>query len=202
VDSSAKRRTGLGRLRAPRIPDDAPDEVLVAAMANGDDQAVVAFVRRYERRVYGLAWTMLGDPGLAEDVAQEAFVRAWQHAGSFDTRRGSASTWMLTIARNLAIDRIRLRRPIPVSPEQLGCLMGPVEDDDPSIRGERAAMVRSALALLPVDQRRALLLAAVYGYTAAEIGQAEAIPLGTAKTRIRSGLGKLRGILEHSKETW
>lgn len=191
------RKVRLGRIRSSRIPDDAPDEALLAAMAQGDEDAVVAFVRRYERRVYGLAWTMLGDAGLAEEVVQEAFVRAWHHAGTFDARRAAASTWVLTIARNLAIDHVRLRRPLPVPADDLVALAG-VSDGglDGDSGPERRERLRQALAELPDGQRRAVVLAAAYGYTAAEIGTAEAIPLGTAKTRIRAGLGKLRRLLE------
>lgn len=179
----------------PRIPPDAPDEVLVAAMAGGDEDAVVAFVRRHERRVYGLAWTMLGDAGPAEEVAQEAFVRAWHHAASFDPRRAAASTWVLAIARNLAIDRVRLRRPLLRSADDLAALAGAVAEPS-GAEPERRARLRQALELLPPEQRRAVVLAVGYGYSAAEIGTAEAIPLGTAKTRIRAGLGKLRRLLE------
>lgn len=197
MDPSLVRRVGVGRIRPSRISADAADDVLLAAMAQGDEDAVVAFVRRYERRVYGLAWTMLGDAGLAEEVAQEAFVRAWHHAATFDPRRAAASTWVLTIARNLAIDRVRLRRRLPVPADDLASLAGPEEsDNDLDLEPERRERLRRALALLPDEQRRAVVLAAAYGYTAAEIGTAEAIPLGTAKTRIRAGLGKLRRLLE------
>src|SRR4051812_46023868 len=85
----------------------ASDEALLAALAAGDEEAAVAFVRRYQRRVYGLAVTLLGDRDLADDVAQEAMVRAWRHAAAFDVRRGSVSTWLLAITRNLAIDALR-----------------------------------------------------------------------------------------------
>ena len=92
----------MARLRATSS-DEASDEALLAGMAVGDERAGVAFVRRYQRRVYGLALGILRDPGMAEDVAQDAFVRAWTHASVFDPRRGAAATWLLTIARNLSI---------------------------------------------------------------------------------------------------
>lgn len=189
------RKVRVGRIRSTRIPDDAPDEVLLAAMAQGDEDAVVAFVRRYERRIYGLAWTMLGDAGLAEEVAQEAFVRAWHHAATFDARRAAASTWVLAITRNLAIDHVRLRRPLLLPADDLAALAGTAEGGFEA-EPERRERLRRALAELPEEQRRAVVLAAAYGYTAAEIGTAEAIPLGTAKTRIRAGLGKLRRLLD------
>ena len=95
------------------------DEALLAGLATGDRDAAAGFVRRIQSRVYGLAVTILGDPQAAEDVAQETFVRAWRHASSYDARRGSVSAWVLTIARNLALDRARLKRSQPVDPEVL-----------------------------------------------------------------------------------
>lgn len=192
-------RVGVASRRArSRVPFDAPDEVLLAAMAQGDEEAVATFVHRYERRVYGLAWTMLGDRGLAEDVAQEAFVRAWHHAGTFDPRRAAASSWLLTIARNLAIDRIRVRRPVPVGEDELAELLGAAPEEEAV--GRDGPALWAALGTLPAEQRRAVVLAAAYGYTAAEIGAREAIPLGTAKSRIRAGLSKLRLVLDASEE--
>ena len=95
------------------------DDALLAGMAVGDERAGVAFVRRYQRRVYGLAVSMVGDPVLAQDIAQEAFLRAWRHAQVFDRRRASVSTWMLTITRNLAVDALRLRRPVVTDPTDI-----------------------------------------------------------------------------------
>ena len=97
----------------------ASDEALLAGMAIGDEGAGVAFVRRYQRRVYGLAVGLVGDHALAEDIAQEALLRAWRHAPVFDPRRASVATWVLTITRNLAVDALRLRRAVPTDPEKL-----------------------------------------------------------------------------------
>jgi RNA polymerase sigma factor (sigma-70 family) len=83
------------------------DEALLAGLAAGQTDAAAAFIRRYQARVYGLAVTIVRDPGTAEDVAQETFVRAWRHAHTYDPRRGRLATWLLTIARNLAIDVVR-----------------------------------------------------------------------------------------------
>ncbi|HLN17437.1 MAG TPA: sigma-70 family RNA polymerase sigma factor [Acidimicrobiales bacterium] len=174
------------------------DEALLAGMAQGDDQASVAFVRRYQKRVYGLALAMLGDPGRAEDVAQEALVRVWRHAPVYDARRGSVATWVLTITRNLAIDSLRMRRAVPTDPDDfaaIGLVSGERAPEEAGLAADAAPSVRRALAELPAEQRRALVLAAVYGHTAAEISVQESIPLGTAKTRIRAGLTKLRTAL-------
>ena len=82
------------------------DEALVAGFAAGDTDAATAFVRRYQARVFGLAVTMVGDPTVAEEIAQEAFTRAWRRADSYDARRGRVVTWLLAITRNLAIDHL------------------------------------------------------------------------------------------------
>jgi RNA polymerase sigma-70 factor (ECF subfamily) len=177
----------------------ASDDTLLASFALGDADAAAAFIRRYQGRVYGLARSMVGDPDLAEDVAQEAFIRAWRHAPAYDSRRGSVHTWLLVITRSLAIDAMRLRRAQPVDPETLNGLdLRTSADKGPEAAAETNAAVRevrAALDRLPADQRQALLLAALCGRTAAEISEIESIPLGTAKTRIRTGLHKVRAAM-------
>jgi RNA polymerase sigma-70 factor (ECF subfamily) len=174
----------------------ASDDTLLASFALGDRDAAAAFIRRYQGRVYGLARSMVGDPDMAEDVAQEAFLRAWRNAQAYDSRRGSVHTWMLVITRNLAIDAMRLRRAQPVDPEVLSAL----DLRTSTARGPEGAAETSddlqqlltALDDLPAEQRQAVLLAGLCGRTAAEISEIESIPLGTAKTRIRTGLAKVR----------
>jgi len=174
------------------------DEALLTGMAHGDEQAGLAFVRRYQGRVFGLAFGMLGDRTLAEDVAQEALLRAWRHAPVYDPRRGAVSTWVLTIARNLTIDALRMRRAVPTDPDDLiglGLVSNEQSPDDAAVRSDAGSRVRLALAGLRAEQRRALVLAYYYGMTAVEVGEAENIPLGTAKTRIRAGLKRLRATM-------
>jgi RNA polymerase sigma-70 factor (ECF subfamily) len=179
----------------------ASDEALLAGLAGGDPEAAVAFVRRFQRRVFGLAATIVGDRALAEDVAQEALVRAWRHAGAFDARRGSVATWLLTITRNLAVDTIRAARATPVADDVLLAALPPSGDGpgDASVSADELRRVAAALGAMPEEQRRALLLARLRGHTAAEIAASEGIPLGTAKTRIRTALLRLRDEL-HSEE--
>src|SRR3984885_12220879 len=93
------------------------DEALLAGMAVGGQSAAVAFVSRYQRRVFGLAYSMTSDAGVAEEVAQEALIRVWRHAPVFDPRRGAVSSWVLTITRNLTIDALRMRRAVPTDPD-------------------------------------------------------------------------------------
>lgn len=171
------------------------DESLLAGLASGDGPASKAFVRRHQARVYGLALGILADPAAAEDVAQEAFVRAWRHAGAYDVRRGTVVAWLSRITRNLAIDAVRLRRADVMDPALLSALGGVSEAtdvEDAAVTAETTGRVRGAVRSLPVEQSRALMLAAFYGHTAEEISRVEQIPLGTAKTRIRLGLRKVR----------
>jgi RNA polymerase sigma-70 factor (ECF subfamily) len=178
------------------------DEGLLAGMAVGEQSAAVTFVRRYQKRVFGLAYSMVGDPGVAEDVAQEAMIRVWRHAPVFDPRRGSVASWVLTITRNLAIDALRMRRAVPADPDDFAAaavLSNEHNPEDAAHRGDVRSIVRTALTTLPTEQRRAVVLAAVYGRTALEISEAEGIPLGTAKTRIRTALIRLRAAVDHAE---
>jgi RNA polymerase sigma factor (sigma-70 family) len=170
------------------------DEALLAGLGSGNPEAAAAFIRRFQGRVYGLALTMLRDPDLAEDVAQETFVRVWRHAATYDARRGRVPTWVLAIARNLAIDRARLRSATPVDPEVLASELELTREDAPVDIAERE-LVRQAVGALPDDQRRALVLAMYTGRTAREISELDGVALGTVKTRIRAALLKLRDTL-------
>jgi RNA polymerase sigma factor (sigma-70 family) len=170
------------------------DEALLAGLGCGNPEAAAAFVRRFQGRVYGLAVTMLRDPDLAEDVAQETFVRVWRHAATFDARRGRVPTWVLALARNRAIARARLRSASPVDPEILASELELSREDAPVDIAERA-LVRQAVGALPDDQRRALVLAMYTGRTAREISELDGVALGTVKTRIRAALLKLRDTL-------
>ncbi len=166
------------------------DESLILGMTLGDTDALATFVRRFQARVYGLALSVVGDPGLAEEVAQDAFLRAWRQAASYDPRRARVITWLLTITRNLAVDAIRMRRDQPVDPQRL--MVALASEIDHSEYDAGVEQLRAGLRNLPADQARPLVLAIVYGWTAKEIADRERIPLGTAKTRIRRGLARLR----------
>lgn len=180
------------------LADRAPDAALVAGLAVNDDAATVAFVRRFQGPVFGLAVSITHDRGLAEDVAQEAFLRAWKAAATYDQRRGSVLTWLLTIARNVAIDVIRARRATPTERAVLDHLLSTTlraGADDVGVHLE-AVDAASQLARLPPEQARAVVLAVIGGNTAQEVADHEGIPLGTAKTRIRTGLRRMRRGLE------
>jgi len=179
-------------------PRDLPDDALLAGFARSDPVTSTAFLARFQKRVYGLALSILGDARTAEDIAQEVFVRAWRHAAVFDVRRGSVLTWLLTITRNAAIDSLRVRRPSVVGLDDfLDSLPGvsPRDPADAAVLADDSRRVQDALASLPESQRRAIVLAGMWGLSASEVAELEQIPLGTAKTRIRIALRRLRAAL-------
>ena len=186
---------------APYIPDvDPSDEALLAGYATGDPRTAATFVRRFQGRVYGLALTIVRQPAIAEEVAQETFVRVFRHAGNYDARKGRVSTWLLSIARNLAIDVTRMKRLDPVDPEIIAAELSLTSQepaaDEVDLQPDERDQLRSAITELPDDQRRALVLAAYMGRTAREISDLDDVPLGTVKTRIRTAMIKLRDELE------
>lgn len=180
--------------------DRASDAALVAGLEVRDEEAAVAFVRRFQGPVFGLAVSITHDRGQAQDVSQEVFVRAWRAASSYDARRASVLTWLLTITRNAAIDSVRANRPTPMDgallEEMITATMQAPSPEDAALRhAERDAAVAN-LRTLPVEQARAVALAVIGGRTAAEVSVHEGIPLGTAKTRIRTGLRRVREAME------
>ena len=173
------------------------DEALLAGLGTGEREAAAAFVRRFQGRVYGLALTIVRDRGIAEDVAQETFVRAWRNAEAYDARRGRVLTWLLAIARNVAIDATRRRTPRPADPEAVvSQLERAGRQAEPGPENPVDERLRAALFALPAEQRRALVLAAYLERTAQEISDLDGVPLGTVKWRIRTAMLKLRSELE------
>jgi RNA polymerase sigma factor (sigma-70 family) len=179
------------------------DDALLAGFASKDPEMTAAFVRRFQGRVYGLALTVLKEPALAEEVAQETFERAWRHADAYDSRKGRVDTWLLTIARNLAIDTRRVRRrEVNISDDE-GLLEQVSTEPDPEGRGvlaDEARRLHRAIRTLPQEQRRVLLLTAFGGRTGREVSESEGIPLGTVKTRLRAAMFRLRSALEVTHE--
>ena len=177
------------------------DESLLAGLGSGDPDAAADFVRRYQHRVFGLTFSILRDRAAAEEAAQESFVRAWRHASTYDPRRGTVAGWLLTIARNVSINMLPTRRFDPIDPQVLLALEARRPPED-RIEAQvvDAEQLREPLARLPGDQRRVLVLAAFYGFTAREISELDGVPLGTVKTRIRSAMLKLRSQLRVSDD--
>jgi RNA polymerase sigma-70 factor (ECF subfamily) len=172
---------------------DASDEALVAGLGAGDTDAALVLVRRFQSRVYGLALSIVRDHHIAEEVAQDAFVRAWRYSASYDPRRGSAAAWLLAIARNVALDHVRAkgRRPDLPGPEPVDFVDVATAADDPTAHADLTA-VAGALRSLPAEQRDTLMAAAYYGFSAREISEAWHVPIGTVKTRLRLAVHKLR----------
>jgi RNA polymerase sigma-70 factor (ECF subfamily) len=171
----------------------ASDEALVAGVADGDRDAALVLVRRFQARVFGLALSITRDRSTAEEAAQDAFLKVWRYAESYDPRRGPVAAWLLTIARNAALDqaRARRRRPEQPGPATLDDVVG-----DPGIGSpyEDLAGFADAVRSLPDEQRTVLMAAVYHGLTAREISEAWGLPVGTVKTRLRLALGKLRDV--------
>lgn len=170
-------------------------------MARGDESALARIYDRYRLILFGLLVRILHSREEAEDVLQEVFLQVWRRAGDFDEARGRAFTWLVTVARSRAIDRLRalgsrarLAEAVPAA-EQIG------DAAQEAFQSEQAEVVRHALAQIPTDQRQALLLAYFEGLTQMEIAARLGAPLGTVKTRMRAGMMKLRELLHEQKDT-
>src|SRR5947209_2870834 len=155
------------------------DDMLLAGLGAGDAQAAVAFVHRFQPMVFGVAVAVVGDHGLAEDIAQQAFERAWRHAALYDPRRGSVRTWLTRIVHNLAVDAARIRRPAPVDPQDLLPLIAAITDSPERrvLAREASMQLRVALAALPPEQARAVVMAGGHGLSTQEIADAEHVPV-------------------------
>lgn len=158
----------------------------------GNEDAVRVLYARYARPIFTLGLRLLGGAEAAEELTQDVFLAAWRKAARFDPARGRLSTWLMTIAHNLAVDRLRREtgstRPHLVLVEDVPEVAGASEDDAVI---ERDAAVR-ALGSLSETERRLLARAYFGGLTAREIAEADGIPLGTVKTRLRTALIKVR----------
>ncbi|GAA2854749.1 sigma-70 family RNA polymerase sigma factor [Pseudonocardia halophobica] len=179
-------------------PDDSVD--LLAGVAEGRRDALARLYDRYGRQAWSLARRICGDDALAEDAVQEAFTAVWREAGRFDPRRGRASTWLMTLVHHKAVDLVRRedtarRRTVPMDDDtDLALPRLPGADVD-ALGAVAAGTVRSALDALPADQRHALALAYFGGYTQREVATLTGVPLGTVKSRMFAGLGRLRTAL-------
>jgi RNA polymerase sigma-70 factor, ECF subfamily len=170
------------------------DGALIAAIRNGNQEAMAELYDRYSSVVYAVALRVLGDTSAAEDILQEIFMQLWRKPGAFDASRGNLAPWLAVITRNRAVDVLRKRRPqseledttLTVNPDFAG------EAD----RGLIVEKVRSALQAMSSQQRSALEMAYFEGYSHSEISAKTGEPLGTIKTRIRSGLMQLRKLVE------
>ena len=180
-----------------------PDDIqLLKLIARSRQDAINELYERYKRLVFSVAFAIVGDQGVAEEITLDVFVQVWQKADSYRPELAKVSTWMMAITRNHAIDILRRQRSRPeanrVHWEDRSVQNGPLihnleEQIESTLQKE---IVRNAVAQLPEDQREALALAYFKGYTQSQISEALKQPLGTIKTRIRLGMQKLRKLLE------
>lgn len=181
-----------------------PDADLLRAVAQGDEESLAAIYDRYRTILFGLLFRILGNRAEAEDVLQEVFVQVWQRARDFDENRGKAFTWLVTLARSRAIDRLRSlgsrSRTIEAATKESADAVGDAVED--AINNERGEVVRAALKELPEEQRAALLMAYFDGFSQSEIAERTNTPLGTVKTRMRTGMTKLREVLAPRVRDW
>jgi RNA polymerase sigma-70 factor (ECF subfamily) len=166
------------------------DTALIAAIRAGDQGAMATLYDRYSSIVYAVALRVLQDTGAAEDVLQDIFMQLWRNPGAFNASRGNMAAWLAVIARHRAIDGLRRRKP----ENDIEEIVVSVEQDLASDADRSRAMdkVRGALQTMPEPQRSALELAYFEGLTHVEIAAKTGEPLGTIKTRIRTGLLTLR----------
>lgn len=171
-----------------------PDDELIAAIAQGDHPALLALYDRHGRLGYGLAYRMLGESGVAEEAVQDAFLRVWRRASTFDPSRGSVRSWLMTIVHHCAIDLHRKRAGGPNVVAGLDEIAEQTSAPDTwsEVSGRLdQERVRAAVAQLPLEQRRAIELAYFDGLTHREIAERDGLPLGTVKGRLRLGLQRL-----------
>ena len=185
----------------------ADDLSLLQRIAARDDAALAEFYDRHFRLVFAIIRRIVQSPSDAEEVLQETFVRVWSRAETYDARLGSPAAWVVRIARNRAIDRLRARQaradvnaPVPATGDAGNARELPAPDTPESVlRATHAALtVRGAVAALPAAQRTLIEAAFFEGYTHQELADRFGVPLGTVKTRIRTGLVSLRVRLEQT----
>jgi RNA polymerase sigma-70 factor, ECF subfamily len=177
--------------RTGPLSRDAEQELMQALVA-GDERAIRILYARFGRAIYSLGMRLLGSSEAAEELTQDVFLAAWRKGGRFDPARGRLSTWLMAIAHNQAIDRLRQQqgpgRPSLVLVEQVPESVA-TDEEEALIDRDRA---ERALATLSDADRQLLSQAYFMGWTAREISEATGVPLGTVKTRLRTALIKLR----------
>lgn len=187
------------------VRTNAEDVALIRRICDADETALVALYDRWMRSLYSLVFHLLKDADDAEDVVEETFWQAWRKASSYEPSRGAVSTWLLTIGRRRALDRLRAkgrrREESMTSVRELADVASPAGDPSQAMESsERRTHVLAALANLPDEQREVLELGYFRGLSQSEIADMTAQPLGTVKTRMRLALQKLREPLSMHRE--
>jgi RNA polymerase sigma-70 factor, ECF subfamily len=189
--SARAQRVAVGTVTPPEVDDG----TLIERVARHERAAFEELYGRYARPVLGLALRRLADRGQAEDSVQDVFAAVWRSAGSYDRRRGPGGAWLYTIARNAIVDAQR-RRPAPTVAEPPELVSGDPSPDDQVEASWNAWRVHRALESLGDDERAVIDLAYFSGLSQSEIAAFLNLPLGTVKTRTRSGLARLASVLE------
>ena len=173
------------------------DVELLHAIARGDEQSLASLYDRYRLILFGLILRILHSRPEAEDVLQDVFIQVWKRAADYDESRGRAFTWLATLARSRAIDRLRAldSRQRTANESLEGAVESVSDAAEDAFKSEQREVVRDALDALPPEQRQTLVLAYFEGLTQSEIAERLGTPLGTVKTRMRSGMIKLRELL-------
>jgi RNA polymerase sigma-70 factor (ECF subfamily) len=200
VSVNLRALPGSARKAASRDYSDFPDEALLALAAREDEGALAALYDRYSRVAYGLALRVVRDPVLAEDAVQEAFLTVWRTAAAFRSDRAKPSTWILTLVHRRAVDVVRReerRRAAPLEPGDQPDAHGLATDEEIELT-DRRRLVQEALRQLPDEQREALELAYYGGLTQSELAERLSVPLGTIKSRMFTGLRRLRDLLSEA----
>ena len=172
------------------------DVVLAERLLARDEEALREIIDRYAAGVHGVARRVIAEPTRAEEVAQDTFLALWRRPGAFDPTRGSLQTFLFGVARNKAVDVVRREESLRRTRDSLAAEMAVVpEAASGTAAVEERAQVRDALLQLSPVQREALVLAYFGGRTYREVAQELGIPEGTAKTRMRDGLLRLRELM-------
>jgi RNA polymerase sigma factor (sigma-70 family) len=184
-------------------PNELSDEALLSAIARGDVLAMDSLYQRYSRILYSLAYRMVADHQIAEDLIQDAFLSVWRRSTSFSPQAGAARSWLISILHHRAIDylrRVRRRSHIqeaPLDEIELDETAAVSDVWDEAWRSVQSSQVRAALMQIPPEQRLVIELAYFQGWTHTEIAEGTLTPLGTVKARMRLGLNHLkRALLE------
>jgi RNA polymerase sigma factor (sigma-70 family) len=198
-ESSEREVVELGEARRLRRPEprlsELSDEDVLGLVARGDERALGELYDRYGRIAYGLALRVLRDATLAEDAVQDAFLAVWRSAARFLRERAKPSTWILTLVHRRAVDLVRReerRRGEPLDDTEHPA--GETTDEEVAVREQRR-LVQEVLRELPPTEREALELAYYGGFTQSELAERLGVPLGTVKSRMFSGLRRLRDLL-------
>ncbi len=195
-----KPKWACWKVHEPIATEGLPDAELAVVLAAGNQDALLELYDRYAGLAYAVAMRVLGDPGRSEDVVQEAFLKIWTNATSFDPKKGSLRTWLITAVRNRSIDYLRgrgahERKELELQPELVESGVRSDPWHEVSLSLERMA-VREAVGSLPAEQRQAVQLAYFGGYSQSEIADMTHVPLSTVKGRMRLALEKLSSYLQ------